>query len=135
MKRFIIAVTAGVVVFGAAWGMAASLGGMDARSLSADAAAVSSCDSTGVYVSWNWDWDATDKRYEVSAVDFTNLSATCVGKGFLATLADSSGAVVAQRDGLIQTNVTYFPATETLHVEVSGVPAASVDHVALAIYT
>ena len=67
-------------VFSAVYGMAAGLGGITSSSLGADDVAVASCDSDGVSSGYTTAWDATDERYEVTAVTVSGVSNTCDGQ-------------------------------------------------------
>jgi hypothetical protein len=134
VKRFIVAVTAGVVVFGAAWGMAASLGGINASQLGSDQADVSACDSNGVNVAWGAGWDPVDQRYEVSAVNVTGISSACHESIYELKLTDSSGAAVFEGVGYLnEANPLYFGSDLTVQVS-PGVPASSVTGVHLLIH-
>ncbi len=94
MKRTLIAVTAGLVVFASVFAMAASLGGITGSTVGADNTAVGSCDTDGVTTSYATSWDATDKRYEVTTVTVAAVNDACDGKSLSVSLTDTTGAQI-----------------------------------------
>ena len=94
MKRTLIAVTAGLAVFGSVFAMAASLGGITGSTVGADNTTVASCDTDGVTTSYATSWDATDKRYEVTTVTVAAVSDVCDGKSLSVSLTDTTGAQI-----------------------------------------
>ncbi len=94
MKRTLIAVTAGLVVFASVFAMAASLGGITGSTVGADNTAVGSCDTDGVTTSYATSWDATDKRYEVTTVTVAAVNDVCDGKSLSVSLTDTTGAQI-----------------------------------------
>jgi len=76
-KRTVIAVVAAVAAFGAVSASAATLGGLNSKSLGADANVVASCDTDGVAVAYTTAYDATAKEYLVSGVNLTSINAAC----------------------------------------------------------
>lgn len=93
-KRFLIAVLAGLAVFGVVFAMAASLGGITSDKVGADNTAVAACDTDGVATSYAVAWDATDKRYEISSVTVSGVADACDGQTLSVSLTDSSGAQI-----------------------------------------
>ena len=94
MKRTLIAVTAGLVVFASVFAMAASLGGITGSTVGADNTAVGSCDTDGVTTSYATSWDATDKRYEVTTVTVAAVNDACDSKSMSVSLTDTTGAQI-----------------------------------------
>ena len=94
MKRTLIAVTAGLVVFASVFAMAATLGGITGSTVGADNTAVGSCDTDGVTTSYATSWDATDKRYEVTTVTVAAVNDACDGKSMSVSLTDTTGAQI-----------------------------------------
>ena len=94
MKRTLIAVTAGLVVFASVFAMAASLGGITGSTVGADNTTVASCDTDGVTTSYATSWDATDKRYEVTTVTVAAVNDACDGKSLSVSLTDTTGAQI-----------------------------------------
>ncbi len=128
MKRYLIAALAAVVVFGGFLAMAASLGGITADTLGADASVVASCDTDGVTTSFTVAYDATDARNEVTAVVVGGVDAACAGQSLTVTLtngADASldGATVTAVSGS-NTVATSTPpdaeAVENVLIVISG---------------
>ena len=93
MKRIIVAILAGLTVFGAVFAMAATLNGITGQKLGADDAAVASCDTDGVTSDYTSAWDATDKRYEVGTVTIGGVADACDGGTLKVTLADGTGSI------------------------------------------
>jgi hypothetical protein len=89
-RRRTLAVAAGLATFSVIGAFAATLGGIDSDQLGADASVVTSCDTDGVVVDYNTDYDTTDDRYEVSSVDISGIDAACVGQTLSVTLADGT---------------------------------------------
>ena len=85
-SRTALALVAGAVVASASFASAASLGGISARELAAGRAAVGSCDSDGVGVTY------TTSSGTVQSITVTGVAAGCAGGSLRATLANSSGA-------------------------------------------
>lgn len=93
-KRVLIAVLAALIVFAGVLAMAASLGGITSATVGADDTVVASCDTDGVTAGYTTAWDATDERYEVTAVTIGGVSDTCDGQTMSVSLTDSSGAQI-----------------------------------------
>ena len=117
-RRMIIAALAGVTVFGSVFAMAASLGGVSSSKIGADNVAVGSCDSDGVSTSYRSAWDATDKRYEISAVTVSGVNDACDGQTLSVSLTDASG-------GQIGTGNAAIPSSASTSFSVSLGTAAS----------
>jgi hypothetical protein len=105
MRRRILKGLAIVTVFGGVFAMAASLGGISSANLGADDAVVASCDTDGVTTAYTSGWDATDERYETSAVTVGGLADTCDGQTMKVTLIDSSNASLGEGTLTIPTGV------------------------------
>lgn len=119
IRRGSIAVLGGIAVAGTVGAAAASLGGLSSSSLGSDDAIVASCDSDGIVVAYTTAWDATDQRYEVSAVSFSSVAAACNGLAYSATLSNGSTAL-ATASGTVSLTSGAFSAA------VSGVAATAV---------
>ena len=118
-KRTLIAIVAGLVVFGGVFAMAASLGGVTSNKLGADNVAVASCDTDGVSSAYNTAWDATDKRYEVTGVVVSGVNDACDGQNLSVSLTDSSGAQIGTGTLAIPTS-----AATSFTVSMSTAPSA-----------
>jgi len=111
-KRTIIAAIVALVVFSTVYAMAASLGGVTSSAVGADNVAVTSCDSDGVSSAYTTAWDATDKRYEVTAVTVSGVSDTCDGQTLSVSLTDSAGVQLGTGSVSIPSSVaTSFAVT------------------------
>lgn len=131
-RRVMLAILAALTAFGAAFAMAASLGTISSDSLGASNTTVASCDTNGVTTDYTTAWDATDKRYEVSAVVVSGIAAACDLKEVAVTVTDSSGASLAsgtatytQLTDLGSKTVSLSSgvassALEGIHVQISG---------------
>ena len=127
-KRMLLAVTAGTASAGAAFAMAATLGGITTNNLGADTSVVSSCDSNGVEIDYTTAFDAANAVQEVTAVVVTNIDAGCSGQLIDVGLTNAAGsssanAVQGTLDG---------SGSITLTVT-GGFAAEDVDHVAVVI--
>ena len=120
MNRKILRLLVVITVFGAVYAAAASLGGINSGRLGADDATVASCDTDGVSTSYTSGWDASDRRYEVSAVNVSGIDNSCDGESMSVTLTDGSGSIGAGTL-TIPTDAASTSATVTLGTQ----PAAS----------
>lgn len=119
------AALAGAAVTGTAFAVAGSTTNGD---IVADNTAISSCDTS-------WDlafgppaYDATDGRYEISTVSFSNVaSPACNGQTMAVTVVNSSGAVLG--DG----TATISGSTGTITLS-AGADAAAATSTSAAIY-
>lgn len=90
-RRALIAVLAGLAVFGAVSAFAATLGGISTATIGANNVAVAACDTDGISTTYTSAWDATDDRYEISQVTVSGVSDTCDGQTMKVALTDASG--------------------------------------------
>lgn len=123
MRKTLIKALAGVTVFGAVIASASTLGGLTPNKMGAQDATVAACDTDGVTTSQTSEWDATDKRYEVTAVTVEGVADTCDGQTLKVTLGDTDGASLAEGTLSVPTSVavdhevTFTPAASTASVE------------------
>ena len=111
-KRTIIAILVALAVFGTVFGMAASLGGITSAGVGADSGAVASCDTNGVTSAYTTAWDATDERYEVTAVTVGGVADTCDGQTLSVSLTDAGDAQLGTGSVAIPTSAaTSFVVT------------------------
>jgi uncharacterized membrane protein (UPF0136 family) len=133
MRRAAVAVLVGGVVFGAVYGLAASLG-VSSKSLGAGNASVSACQSGTLTASYAVSYDSSLPGYKVGVVTVSGLDTTsptnCASKAFRVTLTNSSNASLAEVTGTTPASGTTFTADFTS----SGVLASSVTgvHVSIA---
>jgi hypothetical protein len=92
MKRIIVALMVGGMVFGTVFAVAASLGGITSPSLGADSAAVTSCDDSGVSVEWgthmtiHGDANHPLGGFHIDNFSVGDIAAECAGKHVLVSL-------------------------------------------------
>lgn len=91
MKRTLIALVAGLAVFGGVIASASSLGGVSSRALGSGASVVASCDVDGVAVAYTTAFDATSGTYRVSAVTVSGIAAACSGQQIEVALRNTAG--------------------------------------------
>jgi hypothetical protein len=113
-KRILIAVVAGIAVFGAALAFAASLT-LSSDNVAAGDQTVGSCD-TAVNASYNVAF--TGGVYKVQNVTVNSIDPLCSGQKVGVTLTDSTGAVVG--DGQAVAN-----ATGAVVIAITEAPAVS----------
>jgi hypothetical protein len=130
-RRTLAGILAGLTVFGAVFAMAASLGGITSGTVGADDAVVASCDTDGVTTDYASSWDATDERYEVTAVTVGGINNNCDGKTLSVSLTDESGAQIGSGSVTVPTDLLAFTATVTLSTAASAELTTGV-HVAIA---
>ena len=97
LKRFVVALMVGGIVFGAVFAVAASLG-VTSDTLGAGGASVVSCDTDGVTTSYTVGYDSSIPGYKVSTVSVSGIDGTaCNGKTMKVTLTGTSNASLAER--------------------------------------
>ncbi len=132
MSRGTIAgVLAGLVVFGAVFASAASLGGITSGNVGADNAAVASCDTDGVTTAYTTSWDTTDDRYEITSVTVTGIANACDGKTLSVSLLDASSNQIGSGSVTIPTDGLATQASVSLSAAASAKDAVNV-HAAIA---
>jgi len=129
-KRMLLAATAGTASAGAAFAMAATLGGITTNSLGADTTVVSSCDTNGVTIDYTTAFDAANAVYEVTHVVVTNIDAGCSGQLIDVGLTNSAGSSSASAVQGTLDNTGSITLTVT-----NGFSAEDVDNVAVIIQT
>lgn len=95
------AVAVTTTLMGVVAATAASLGGVTSQSVGADVAAVSSCDTDGVNVTYTHVYDSTDGRYEVTQVAVTNINAACNGRSIRVTLKNTGNTSLGEATGTV----------------------------------
>ena len=103
----------------ASFGAATSLGGVNARTLGAGAAAVASCDSDGVGISY------TTSGTTVTDVTVTGVAAACTGGMLRVVLANASGTSIGA-GGPVAVAGTSVPVTLSPQPTASNVGAAHI---------
>jgi hypothetical protein len=130
MKRTVLAIVIGTVVFGTVYGLAASLG-VNSQTLGAGNSSVAACQSGSLTATYAVVYDATIPGYKVGAVTVTGLDTTsstnCGSKAFKVTLTGpgASSASLAQVTGTTPgSGITFtadFTSTATPAANVTGV--------------
>lgn len=119
-KKALVGLVAAGVVSSTVFAMAASLGGVTGASLGADSGSSASCDTDGVSTSYTTAYDATDARYEVSAVVVSGINNNCDGKTLALTAAQSGGAALSSGSIAIPSDPLTTQVTVTLAAAVSA---------------
>lgn len=127
MKRFLIALVVGAVVFGGVFASATTLGGVTNASLGANNAAVTACDADGVASTYGTTYNATSKKYDATSVTVSGVAAACVGKTIKFSLVNAAGT------SLYEGTRTVAGASEVFTVP-AGTAAELVDNVAVTIF-
>ncbi|HLY95422.1 MAG TPA: hypothetical protein VKP14_11310 [Gaiellaceae bacterium] len=124
MKRILIAVVAGLVVFGGTFAFADGLGGVATGAVGDSATVVASCDTDGVTANFGApNWDATNKRYGVSTLNVASINAACSGDIIKVTLKDSSGSSLGEATGTVAAGA----ASLTFSASASASAVAGID--------
>lgn len=134
-KRLATGIVVGVAVFAAAFGMAASLGGLTSDSLGADDQSVGTCDSDGVGTSYTTDYDAAAPAgFKVIEVTVTGIADTCDGKTIEVALTGSGGTLIEEQASTVPSDAgtsaslafsdpgSLAEAVTGVHVMISGTP-------------
>ena len=125
MKRACLALIVGVVIFGAVYGLAASLG-VSTKTLGAGNSTVSACQSATLTAGYATSYDSTIPGYKVGVVTVTGLDTTsgtnCASKSFRVTLVNTSNSSLAEVTGTTPASGTSFTADFTS----SGVAVSAV---------
>jgi len=102
MKRLLIALVMGLVVFGGTFAFAASLGSITTGTVGDSTTVIASCDTDGVTATFGTpSWDATNKRYGVATLNVTGINTACNTLAIKVTLKDSSGASLGEAAGTV----------------------------------
>jgi len=124
VKRILIAVVAGLAVFGGTFAFAASLGGVTTGTVGDSATVVASCDTDGVTAAFGAPtWDATNKRYGLTTLNITSINAACNGLGIKVTLQDGTGASLGEATATVAAGA----ASLTFASSVSAQSVAGID--------
>jgi len=127
VRRTLLAIVVGAVVFGSIYAMAASLG-VSTKTLGAGTTAVAACQSATLTANYATSYDSTIPGYKVGVVTVTGLDTTsptnCASKSFKVTLTGpgASNASLAEVTGSTPASGTQF----TADFSSSNVAAASV---------
>jgi hypothetical protein len=126
VKRLLLALAAAAVVFGAVYGVAASLN-LTSDTLGAGAAAVAACQSATLNASYAPTYSSSLPGYNAGTVTVSNLQSTCYGKSYRITLYGSGNSSLGEVTGTTPSSGSTFTAS------FSGAGAASVTGIAVVI--
>lgn len=130
MKRYALAIGAGIAAVGAVAASAATLGTLTAGSLGTSTASVSGCQSSAMAVVWNAPTYHVPNSYTVDGLSLTGLQSTCESHSYSLTVADNTGAALASGTG-----TTPASSASPFNVTLSApVDSAQVYNVTLTIY-
>lgn len=128
MRRFVTAILIGGTIFGAVFGLAASLG-VSSKTLGAGNASVVACQAGTLTASFATSYDSTIPGYKVGVVTVNGLDTTsgtnCASKAFRILLTNSSNASLGEVTGTTPASGTSFTAdftsSNSLAANVAGV--------------
>lgn len=128
MKKFLIPVAVGVVVFGSVTAFAATLD-VSSSSLGAGNGTVSSCNGSAS-VSYTSAFDSTSHVYELASTTVTTVAGTpsaCAGKSYKVTFMDGSDATVGSEvTGTLDTNGSDTKTVTSQHIAAGSVAKLAV---------
>lgn len=127
LRRKMLAVLAGLLVFGLVSAAAATLGGLTVRSLGAESEVVASCDNDGIAVDWGITLQGVE--YVVDSVELSDVAAACDGLNVEVTIfdGDSPNNVLATVSGVADDSGSLSLALG------SPQPASEIHHIAVLI--
>jgi hypothetical protein len=125
MKRVLVAIIAGMITFGAVFGLAASLN-LTSDSLGAGTAVVASCQGATLNAAYTSTYSAAAPGYTVGTVTVTGLAATCYSKPYKITLSGAANASLGEATGTTPAVGTSFAATFAPAVAGASVTGISV---------
>ena len=123
MRRILIAIVAGLAVFGGTFAFAATLGGVTTGTVGDSATVIASCDTDGVTTAFGApSWDSVNKRYGLTSLSVTNINAACNGLGIRVTLKDGTGASLAEVTGTVASGAASFALSPSVSAQsVAGI--------------
>lgn len=127
LRRKMLAVLAGLLVFGLVSAAAATLGGLTVQSLGAESEVVASCDNDGIAVDWGTALQGVE--YVVDSVELSDVAAACDGLNVEVTVfdGDSPNNVLATVSGVADDSGSLSLALG------SPQPASEIHHIAVLI--
>ena len=122
MKRSLLALLAGVVVFGAVLGLAASLN-LTTDTLGAGNAVVAACQVPALNTSYTSTYAAGQPGYQVTTVTVSGVAAGCQNKAYKLTLSGvgASNASLGEQTGTTPAAATFTGAFTVNAASVTGV--------------
>ena len=125
MKRVLAAIIAGLITFGAVYGLAASLN-LTSDSLGAGTVVVASCQAGALNATYTSTYSAAAPGYTVGTVTVTGLAATCYSKAYKITLSGAANASLGEATGATPASGTSFAATFSPALAATSVTGISV---------
>ena len=110
MKRVLGAIIAGLMTFGAVFGLAASLN-LTSDSLGAGTAVVAACQAGALNATYTSTYSSSLPGYTTGTVTVTGLAATCYSKAYKVTLSGAGNASLGEAIGTTPAIGTSFAAT------------------------
>jgi hypothetical protein len=113
MRRVAVSLLVAAMVFGAVYGLAASLG-VNSKSLGAGNSSVAACQNATLTASYAVSYDSSLPGYKVGVVTVNGLDTTsptnCASKSFRITLTNSSNTSLGEVTGTTPASGTSFTA-------------------------
>jgi hypothetical protein len=125
MKRVLAAIIAGLITFGAVYGLAASLN-LTSDSLGAGTVVVASCQAGALNATYTSTYSAATPGYTVGTVTVTGLAATCYSKAYKITLSGAANASLGEATGATPSSGASFAATFSPALAATSVTGISV---------
>jgi hypothetical protein len=125
MKRVLAAIIAGLITFGAVYGLAASLN-LTSDSLGAGTVVVASCQAGALNATYTSTYSAAAPGYTVGTVTVTGLAATCYSKAYKITLSGAANASLGEATGTTPAVGTTIVATFAPALAATSVTGISV---------
>jgi hypothetical protein len=120
MKRIVVAVIAGLVVFGGTFAFAAGLGSITTGTVGDSTTVIASCDTDGVAAAFGTpSWDSTNKRYGLTTLNVTSINTACNTDAIKVTLKDATGASLGEATGTVAAgaaSLTFSPSVSAQSV-------------------
>ena len=122
MKRTLLALVAGVVVFGSVLGLAASLN-LTTDTLGAANTTVAACQATPLNTSYTPTYVAAQPGYQVTTVTVSGVAVGCQNKAYKLTLSGpgASNASLGEQTGTTPATATFTAAFTVNAASVTGV--------------
>ena len=98
MKRAIVAILVGGLVFGGVFGLAAGLN-VSSDTLGSGTTVVAACQSGVLTATYATSYDATAAAHKVTGVTWTGLQSGCFSKAYKVSLTGNAGAVLGEVNG------------------------------------
>jgi hypothetical protein len=125
MKRVLAAILAGLLTFGAVYGLAASLN-LTSDSLGAGTAVVASCQAATLNATYTSTYSAAAPGYTVGTVTVTGLAASCYSKAYKITLTTAANASLGEATGTTPSSGTSFSAAFAPALSATSITGISV---------